>query len=167
MHIVTEELLRAFYKLFCLRFCVPSDQWKNSVAKIWQGIWDTFLYENNRNFNSNKFGKKVNFILSFHRNRKKRIQFLISWWSGNEIYFSFLVIESRSLLQRYAESKNFYKRIFLHVIPARVIAPCSTLHKVPWVSFFEWLYDVPWASFYVLIIDEKSFLRYYVLAISF
>ena len=130
MHIVTEDLLRAFYKLFCLRFCVPSDQWKNSVAKIWQGIWDTFLYENNRNFNSNKFGKKVNFILSFHRNRKKRIQFLISWWSGNEIYFSFLVIESRSLLQK-TFIKGFSYMLFLLVL---------LLHALPCIKFLEFLF---------------------------
>ena len=31
MHIVGEDLLRAFYKLFCLQFCVSSDHWKNTV----------------------------------------------------------------------------------------------------------------------------------------
>ena len=30
-HIVGEGLLRAFYELFCSRFCVSSDQWKNTV----------------------------------------------------------------------------------------------------------------------------------------
>ena len=31
VHIVGEDLLRAFYKLLCLRFCVSSDQRKNTV----------------------------------------------------------------------------------------------------------------------------------------
>ena len=33
VHIVGENLLRAFYKLFCLQLCVSSDQWKNTVYK--------------------------------------------------------------------------------------------------------------------------------------
>ena len=46
-HTVGEDLLRAFYN-----FCVSSDQWKISVANILQGIWERFLYENNRNYSS-------------------------------------------------------------------------------------------------------------------
>ena len=37
---------------------------------------------------------------------KTRIRFSASWWSGNEKYFCF-----------------FYKGIFLHVIPVRIIVP--------------------------------------------
>ena len=32
-HIAGEDLLWAFYKLFCLRFCVSNDQWKNTVQQ--------------------------------------------------------------------------------------------------------------------------------------
>ena len=31
MLIVGEDLLRAFYKMFCLQICVPSDQWKEAL----------------------------------------------------------------------------------------------------------------------------------------
>ena len=59
VHIVCEDLLRVFYKLFCLRSCDSSDQWKTLVAKILQGAWEKFLYENNHTHNS----YKVSFIL--------------------------------------------------------------------------------------------------------
>ena len=62
VYIVGEDLLRLFYKLFCLWFCVSSNQWKNTVAKILQGMWERFLYENNCNCNSYKFSYKSVFI---------------------------------------------------------------------------------------------------------
>ena len=31
VHIVGDDLLKAFYKLFCLRFCVLSNKWRNTV----------------------------------------------------------------------------------------------------------------------------------------
>ena len=52
MHIVCEDFLRAFYKLFYLEFCDSNYQWKNSVAKVLLAIWQIFLHENNRNYNS-------------------------------------------------------------------------------------------------------------------
>ena len=56
----------------------------------------------------------------------------------------------------------------LSVILATLVYPIiwSTLHKVFWVSFFVCLYDVSWTSFWVHIIAEKSYLLYFVLAIS-
>ena len=45
------------------------------------------------------------FVLSYEA--KTDINFLGSWWSGNEKYFWFLLIASRALLQRHAE----YNRI--------------------------------------------------------
>ena len=52
-----------------------------------------------------------------------RIKFSASWWSGNEKQFCFLFIESRTLLQRYAELIDFYKSIFLYVISVRILVP--------------------------------------------
>ena len=78
VHIVGEDLLRASYKLVCLPFCVSSDQWKKkSVAEILQRIRETFLYENNRNYNSYKFNCKFAFIpfLLFRRNQKQESNF--------------------------------------------------------------------------------------------
>ena len=34
VHIAGEDLLRVFYKLICLQFCVSSDQWKYTVSQI-------------------------------------------------------------------------------------------------------------------------------------
>ena len=64
IHKIIKDLLRAFYKLFSLQFCVSNDQWKKyCVVKILQGICKTFLCENNRNYNSCKFSSKFTFIL--------------------------------------------------------------------------------------------------------
>ena len=50
---------------------------KHCVARILQGILERFLYENNRNYNSYKFGYKFGFIpvLSFRRNQKEESNF--------------------------------------------------------------------------------------------
>ena len=69
-HIVGEDFLSAFYKLFCLTFYVSNDQWKNTVwQRFLQGTWEIFLWKNNLNFNSYKLS--YNPFLSFHRNQKQ------------------------------------------------------------------------------------------------
>ena len=57
------------FRVFCFKWSVK----KHFAGKTLQGIWERFLYENNRNFNSQKFSHKFNFIpiLSFHRNQKQ------------------------------------------------------------------------------------------------
>ena len=65
----------------------------------------------------------TNFALSCKP--KTRTRFLTSWGSGNEKYFCFLFIESRALLKVMPKSIDFHKGIFLHVIPVRIIVPCS------------------------------------------
>ena len=81
MHIVRKDLLRTLRKLVCLRFYVPCDQGNNTehcVAKILQGIRETFFDENNRKYNSCKFSCRFVFIpfLSFRRNQKQESNFL-------------------------------------------------------------------------------------------
>ena len=44
MHIVSGDLLSAFYKLFCLRFCVSSDQWKNTMKQRFYKEFMRHLY---------------------------------------------------------------------------------------------------------------------------
>ena len=65
------------YKLFCLWFCVSSDQWKHCEVKTLQGIWETFLYENHCSYNSYKFSYKFPVIpfLSFSRSQKQESNF--------------------------------------------------------------------------------------------
>ena len=50
---------------------------KHGAAKILQGILDRFLYENNRNYNSQNFSYKFDFIpvLSFRRKQKQQSNF--------------------------------------------------------------------------------------------
>ena len=74
---------------------------KHFVAKISQGIWETFLYENNRNYISYKFSLQI-CILSISRNQKQESKFK-QVVGSNEKCFRFLFIASRVILQRYAE----------------------------------------------------------------
>ena len=46
-------------------------------------------------------------------------KFSANWWSGDEKYSCFLFIACRALLQGMPNSTDFYKEIFLHVIPIR------------------------------------------------
>ena len=50
---------------------------KHYVAKILQGIWEGFLFEHNRNYNSCKFSYKSAFIpcLYLRRNQKQESNF--------------------------------------------------------------------------------------------
>ena len=61
-------------------------------------------------------------FLSFLTNQKQESLFSASWWCGNEKYFCLLFIASRALLQSPYKT-DFYKEIFLHVIPVRIIVP--------------------------------------------
>ena len=57
---------------------------------------------------------------------KKRIRFSASWWSGNEKYFCVLFFALYFKAMR--NSTDFYKGIFLHIIPVciivRIIVSC-------------------------------------------
>ena len=122
VHIAGEDLLRTLYKLFCLRFCVSSDPLtKNCVGKILQVIWKTFSYGNNRNYNSHKFSYKFAFIpfLSFRRNQK---QDQVSSKLTRNI-FDFCSQRVALCFKGTPNSTDFYQRIFLHLIPVRIIVP--------------------------------------------
>ena len=122
MSVNGEELMRAFYKLFYLRFWwFKGSELKRCVSKVLLEIWDIFLHENNRNYNCYRFSYKFVFLifLSFLRNPKTSIKISASWWSCNAKHFCSLFIASHALLQSYAE--DFYKGIFLHVIPVHFI----------------------------------------------
>ena len=94
MHIVGEDLLRAFYDLFQ----VISK--KTLRIKDFTRNLKAILNENNHNYNSYKFSYKSAFIsFLFFRG----IKLSGSYWSGNEKYLRFLFIGSCPLLQRYVE----------------------------------------------------------------
>ena len=95
------------------------------VKKILKEIWETFLYENNRNYNSCKVNYKVTCIpfLSFRKNQKQESNFQqvgsivtrnISVFCSQQVALFFRGIPN---------STDFHKRIFWHVIHAHVIVP--------------------------------------------
>ena len=138
VHIVGENLVRAFYKLFCLQLCVSSDQWKkHTAAKILQRIWETFLYECNRN-NIREITSliivtiiptnlKFAFItfLSFRRNQKQESNFQQVGGPLTRNLSAFCVYWVALYFKGMPNAIDFYKRIFLSVIPARIIVPWS------------------------------------------
>ena len=73
---------------------------RHCVAEVLLAIWDIFLHDNNRKYNSYRFSYKFAFmlVLSFLTNQKQKSGFQ-QWWSGNEKYFYFLFIASRGLLR--------------------------------------------------------------------
>ena len=133
MYIFSEDLLRAFYKLFCLRFCISSDVWKNIVwQRLYKRIWERCLYENNRNYNPYKFSYKSTFI-SFlfcqekkqtKRNKKQKSNFQQFGGLVTRNYFSFCLQRVAFYFKGVPKSIEFYKRILLHVVPARTITLC-------------------------------------------
>ena len=106
---------------------------KHCVAKVLLAIWEIFLHENNRNYNSYRFSYKFAFILflSFLTNQKQKSGFqqvggLVT------INISVFYLEWAALyFKAVANSIDFYKRIFLDVIPDRIIVPwCNPVkHK--------------------------------------
>ena len=89
------------FTLLCFNWSVE----KHRVTKILQRVWETFLYQNSRKYNSYKFSCKFVLIkfLSFRRNQKQELNLQQVCWPGNEKYFCFLFIASRILLQSYDE----------------------------------------------------------------
>ena len=91
-----------------------------------------FLYENNRNYSSYKFSYKFAFCPLLET--KTRIKFSASWWSSNEKYFCFLSVASVLYFKGMSNLIDFYKRIFLHVIPSHIMVPCFT--EQVWEALF-------------------------------
>ena len=102
-----------------------------------------FLYENNRNYNSFKFIYKFIFISfsSFRRNERQKLNFWqVSGLATRNISL-FCLKEIALYFKVMPNSKEFKKRIVLHVIPARII--------VPWydgVSILRYGFDFLWTT---------------------
>ena len=95
---------------------------KNCVA-ILLAIWERFLHENNRNYISYRFSYKFTFILfkSFLTSQKQESGFQqVGGLTTRNICFFYG--ESR-YLKAMPNSTNFYKGIFLRVIPVCIIVP--------------------------------------------
>ena len=98
VHIVGENLLRAFYKLFqVISEKTVQKRFYKEFERDFQIVIVVIIIPTNL---------VMNFLLSFFFFSQKpetRIKTSGRWWSGNEIYFCFLVKVSCALLQRYAE----------------------------------------------------------------
>ena len=146
MPIVGKDLLRAFCSLFYLQFCDLSDHWKNTgVAKISLAIWKIFLHENNCNYDSHRFSYEFVFILflSFLTNQKQescfqQIDGLVTR-NISAFYLQRVVLYCKAI----PNSINFYRGIFLNVIPVRII--------VPWG-------ELPFTTLYISIAKVSRFL---------
>ena len=110
------------YDFFCFKWSVK----KHCAAKILQGIWERFLQENNYNVTIILTILVTNSPLSLFYlfiKAKTRIKCSACWWCGNEKYSCFLF--TASCAKGMPNSIYFYKMIFLHVTPARIIIPRS------------------------------------------
>ena len=85
---------------------------KKCFAKILLTSWELFLYQNNCSYHCGKFS------CLFAFNPLKLIARIksASWWSGNEKIFCFWFMSGHTLLQSMANSIDFGKGDFLHVI---------------------------------------------------
>ena len=92
------------------------------------------LCKNNPNFNSCKFIYKLNFIsflpLSRHRNQKQESNFQQVGCLVTRNSFDFCLYRVVLYFKVMLNSIDFYKRIFLHVIPVRIIVPCFMAAKI-------------------------------------
>ena len=103
---VDEDQLKAFRKLFYLRFCVLNGQFRDTVQ---QGFLDILLYEFNCIYNYYKCTFKFAFILSFSLRENKKQELVFQKVSG-------MVkknIASRALLQKHTEFNGLFQRNFV------------------------------------------------------
>ena len=99
---------------------------KHCVAKVLLAIWEIFLHENNRNYNSYKFSYKFAFILffSFLTNQKQESGFQQVGGLVTRNIPCFCLQQAAIYLKATLNSIDFYKGIFLNIIPACIIVPC-------------------------------------------
>ena len=122
--IVGKELLMAFYRLV-LHFGDSSDLWKKKKKKkmFSKGFNSNLRY--NCNYNSHRFSYKFAFILflSFLTNQKQESGFQqVGCLVTKNIWFLFIA-SVMLYFKAMSNSIDFYKGIFLHVIPVCIIVP--------------------------------------------
>ena len=118
---------------------------KHCVAKVLLAIWEIFLHENNRNYNSYRFSYKFAFILflSFLTNQKQESGFQQVCGLVKRNTSVFCLKQVALYFKFMPNSTDFYKGIFLHVIAVRMIVP--------------WLYALPSLQ---VVKKAKTFLSY-------
>ena len=98
---------------------------KHYVAKVLLAIWELFLRKYNRSYNSYKINDKFAFILflSFFTNQKQKSSFQQVGGLVMKIISVFCLYRIALYFKAISNSINFYRGIFLHVIPVRIIVP--------------------------------------------
>ena len=83
------------------------------------------LHQNNRNYNSYRFSYKFAFILflSFLTNQKQESGFRQVGGLVTRNISAFCLYRVALYFKAMPNSIDFYKGIFLHVVPARIIVP--------------------------------------------
>ena len=101
---------------------------KYCIAKLLLAIWEIFLHENNRNNNSYRFSYKFAFILffSFLTNQRQESGFQQVGCLVTRFISAFCLHRVSLYFKAMPNSLDFYKGIFLHVIPVRITVACST-----------------------------------------
>ena len=127
MDIVGKDLLRAFCKLFYLRFVFQVNSEKTLCSKDFT--------RNLRDFYAKIIAAIIpaNVVTSFlsslffQRNQKQEWNFQQVGGLLRRNSFAFCLWQVILYLKGVLNSMNFYKRIFLHVIPVRIIVPWLNL----------------------------------------
>ena len=107
--------------LWTLRF-----EWsvkKPCVAKVLLAIWEIFLHENNRDYNSYKFAFVLFLFFLTNQRQKSGSQQIDGLVTKKYLFFVFCLTESRSYFKTMSNLIDFYKGIFLQVIPVCIIIP--------------------------------------------
>ena len=118
MHIVSGDLLSAFYKLFCLRFCVSSDQWKNTMKQRFYKEFMRHLYMKiivtiiPTNLRTNSL---LSFFCPFVETKTKS-QIFKSWRSCNEKYFLFFVYRELRSTSKVCQIRYTFIRVFSYML---------------------------------------------------
>ena len=92
---------------------------KHCVAKVLLAIWEIFLHENNRNYNSYRCSYKFAFILFlfFLTSQKQESRFQQVAGLVTRNISVFCLYQLALYFKAMSNSMDFYKGIFLHVIP--------------------------------------------------
>ena len=90
-------------------------------------MWEIFLHENNCNYNSYKFSYKFAFIpfLFFLWNQKQKSSFQHVGGLVTRDISAFYLKRVALYFRAMPNSVDFYKEIFLHVAPVRIVVPWS------------------------------------------
>ena len=138
----SEDLLRAFCKLFYLRFCVWSDQWKTTMLQ--------------------RFYKKLE--------RDFYMKIIVTTIPANLVISSplflfcpFIETKNKNQIDKSIQQESnlidVYKIIFLHIIPVHIIVPwyrerrclklslCRTIFSVPYLDCFPYAISNIWMTF--------------------